>query len=424
MTNKDNGQRDTRAIIILSVIVTLLIGVLIASICMQGFTELDPFGLFADKQEDPSLSGGELPGGGGDLPGGGGDIVIDPEDPNANMIKLSVTPTAVTATDGSTKRRLTATVSPTNAESRLVDWSISWKIPELGNLKDGQVTNYVTVTPTSDGSLTALVECLQAFDEQILIICTSRSNPEAKATCTVDYKEKVEYHLVPYDGESVNTQSFNIVRVTNSKYTKKVSLNNSSIKLRFEFTKEFWGGCHAVMLMGKFGDLDKYVGSKSWTITPTSATSDLIEIRGNYTRQLVRGGFYNFNLAEYIPYIAGDKSSGYYLLYNNKYTYNSNLSQSQINWNMQHSVYPFFSAWDMYGYIDYDPGIGLMFEWIREHALKDAISQGITIGNFILEISENGGQQYEFKFPVSDCKAHKTEMQEIADSYVVPDIYS
>ena len=53
------------------------------------------------------------------------------------------------------------------------------------------VTDYVTVTPTADGALTANVECLQAFGEQVRVTVTSRDNTSVKANATVDYTEKL-----------------------------------------------------------------------------------------------------------------------------------------------------------------------------------------------------------------------------------------
>lgn len=53
------------------------------------------------------------------------------------------------------------------------------------------VTDYVTLTPTSDDGLTANVECKKAFGEQIIIKCTSRDNHSAYAECTVDYAKKI-----------------------------------------------------------------------------------------------------------------------------------------------------------------------------------------------------------------------------------------
>lgn len=66
------------------------------------------------------------------------------------------------------------------------------------------VTDYVTVTPTSDGALTANVECLQDFGEQIIVTVTSRDNAEATASCTVDYAKRIESaYLIGMGGEHI-----------------------------------------------------------------------------------------------------------------------------------------------------------------------------------------------------------------------------
>ena len=57
------------------------------------------------------------------------------------------------------------------------------------------VTDYVTVTPSADGALTAVVTNLGEFGEQIKVTVTSRGNPSASAECTVDYIQKV---IEPY----------------------------------------------------------------------------------------------------------------------------------------------------------------------------------------------------------------------------------
>ena len=53
------------------------------------------------------------------------------------------------------------------------------------------VTEYVTVTPQSDGSLTATIECKKAFGEQIIVKCTSREVADIYATATADYAKKI-----------------------------------------------------------------------------------------------------------------------------------------------------------------------------------------------------------------------------------------
>ena len=86
---------------------------------------------------------------------------------------------------------LTATIMPDNAANKAVDWSVSFVNPASAWASGKSVSDYVTVTPTSDGALTANVECLQAFGEQIKVSVTSRENAKATASCTVDYARRI-----------------------------------------------------------------------------------------------------------------------------------------------------------------------------------------------------------------------------------------
>lgn len=85
---------------------------------------------------------------------------------------------------------LTATVTPSDATNKAVDYTAAWKNPSSSWASGKNVSDYVTVTQPSDGSLTATVECKQAFGEQVIITCAVRDNVDAKATCTVDYEQK------------------------------------------------------------------------------------------------------------------------------------------------------------------------------------------------------------------------------------------
>ena len=104
------------------------------------------------------------------------------------MVFSATAAEAVTASDGIT---LTATVSPETADNKAVDWAASFVNPSSSWASGKTVTDYVTVIPTSDGALTANVNCLQAFGEQIKVTVTSRVNPEAKAECTLDYARRI-----------------------------------------------------------------------------------------------------------------------------------------------------------------------------------------------------------------------------------------
>lgn len=101
---------------------------------------------------------------------------------------------AATAADVSTASEgitLSATVSPETADNKSVDWSVAFVNPSSSWASGKTVTDYVTVTPTSDGALTANVSCLKSFGEQIKITVISRANPKAKAECTLDYARRI-----------------------------------------------------------------------------------------------------------------------------------------------------------------------------------------------------------------------------------------
>lgn len=100
---------------------------------------------------------------------------------------------------------LTATITPSDAENQEVDWRVEFVDSSSSWASGKSVTDYVTVTPTSDGALTATVANLGEFGEQIKVTVTSRDNPEAKAECTVDYVQKIiEPYLTIGDIEFVN----------------------------------------------------------------------------------------------------------------------------------------------------------------------------------------------------------------------------
>ena len=99
---------------------------------------------------------------------------------------------------------LTATVEPAEATNKAVDWSAAFVDPDSAWATGKTVTDYVTVTPTADGALTASVACLQAFGEQIKVTVTSRDNPTASAACNVDYVQKFERFTMGLK-DSVNT---------------------------------------------------------------------------------------------------------------------------------------------------------------------------------------------------------------------------
>lgn len=119
--------------------------------------------------------------------------------PAAQYKEYGISPLADTA------YQLTATITPDNATDKTVDWTVAWAVPPQhsgGTMGDEDprsvwamgktVTDYVTVTPTSDGALTANVECIKDFGAQVKVTVTSRDNSDVKANCLVDYTQKLQ----------------------------------------------------------------------------------------------------------------------------------------------------------------------------------------------------------------------------------------
>ncbi len=101
---------------------------------------------------------------------------------NTQYVKLAMSSAATVTADNSVSKTLTATVLPETAENKAVDWTVEWDDTE----NETAVTDYVTVTPTADGSTTATVTCHKAFTGNIIITVTTRENGYS-ATCVVSF---------------------------------------------------------------------------------------------------------------------------------------------------------------------------------------------------------------------------------------------
>ena len=178
----------------------LILGTACTAAITKGFTDWNPYGWF-DKIKEP-----EKP----DKP----DTPENPDEPSAPGEKTeavtdgegnamvsgkvyNLSPrmlfASTTAENAETAAGITvqATIEPADADNKAVDWAVSFVNPASEWASGKTVTDYVTVTPESDGSLTATVKCLKAFGEQIKITVTSRDNSAATASCTADYYRRL-----------------------------------------------------------------------------------------------------------------------------------------------------------------------------------------------------------------------------------------
>ncbi len=132
---------------------------------------------------------------------------------------------------------LTATVTPSDAANKKVDWTIAFKNASSSWATGKTVTDYATVTPSADGSLTAVVENVKAFREQIVVKCTSRDNTSAYATCTVEYLQRTEGYTFILDGYTYQTTGTKTNAATPTFSTTKsaaalITVNKSAVYTR------------------------------------------------------------------------------------------------------------------------------------------------------------------------------------------------
>ena len=162
---------------VLTLLAFILVGVMLAGIIL---------GWFDKKEESPAEEEQQTEESGMVVGDGIGEEIslMSARIAAADYSEYGVSPLAESA------QTVTATVTPSDALNKKVDWSIAWANASSSWAKSKTVTDYVTLTPTSDGAVTATLECLQPFGEQIIVTATSRDNSSAKGTCTVDYSQR------------------------------------------------------------------------------------------------------------------------------------------------------------------------------------------------------------------------------------------
>lgn len=193
-------------------------------------------------------------------------LVMTPAD--GKLMRLSVT--RATAADGGYEPvTLTATVLPETATDKTVDWAVAFVNPSSEWASGKTVTDYVTVTPSSDGSTTATVQCLEDFGEQIVVTVTSRDNPEATAQCTVDFVKRISGMtftpsdlVFPTSGYEFDVQYTDYtldseVTVTVSNYMKltdgfknAITTKFSQLTTKYRFNTDWWFSSSGAMIKG------------------------------------------------------------------------------------------------------------------------------------------------------------------------------
>lgn len=168
--NKEKRYDNIKWAVTFAVVIVLVISTVLVS--LQAFTDIKPFDVFKNTGESETAAYS---------------IVTDE---NGNELEESAISLNMSSDEGSVT--ITATITPSTALNKKVDWSLEWKNPESAWAKGKTVTDYVTLTPSSDGSLTATISCIKEFSEQIIVTVVSRANENASASCNVDYVKRLK----------------------------------------------------------------------------------------------------------------------------------------------------------------------------------------------------------------------------------------
>ena len=117
---------------------------------------------------------------------------------NSNVMSISLFSSPVTQSENYVAKMLTAVITPADVSNKAVDWSVLWITNNEG--ENAVVTDYVTVTPTSDGSLTAEVRCYKAFEGSTIGVKVVTRVGKISAMCNVTYiGEPSSFEIVQND---------------------------------------------------------------------------------------------------------------------------------------------------------------------------------------------------------------------------------
>ena len=128
---------------------------------------------------------------------------------------------AAVTSEKSVEVRIEAYVIPENANNREVDFSVAWG--EGAQHSAEPVTDYVTVTPESDGSRIATVSCKKAFGDDTIVITVTTRDGGFTANCTVTFEGTPNSLKFVYDDREYSSTE-EITVQANAEYSVKLQL--------------------------------------------------------------------------------------------------------------------------------------------------------------------------------------------------------
>lgn len=258
-----------------SVLIVLLLATIGIAIPSKGFTDWSKF------KKNPQVEQPDKP---GEQKPSGDDVVIEQIEASGILLSAAI----ASADESGVTQRFTATITPSDATNQKVNWSVAFKNAGSEWANGKNISDYVTVTPTSDGSLYADVTCKAAFGEQIILTVTSRDNAEAKATATVDYRKKVIACEIKLNGIDSDVVDFSLAGTSyNITATPVMSVgtlgNEQSVSISGRRNAEWYNGVHPTLKLSQDNNL-----SDDFDFTSNSFTTDI-----NFAANMLKVNNYN-----------------------------------------------------------------------------------------------------------------------------------
>lgn len=234
MSNNQQKYKKSKVLNgILGGILALVIagGVAAVGVFSNGFKDWNKFKKDDTKQEQPMPPSEDS---------GGSDITAEASN-GIRLMSMKLAPMQYAAygvaANAESAYTVTATVYPEDAANKLLDWTVSFKNASSTWASGKKVTDYVTVTPSSDGAMTAVVQNIAAFGEQVVVKVTSRDNTAAYATLNVEYLQRTTGYTLTLDGKTYATTGTkaNAAKPTfaaSYSAAAKVTVNKSSVYTR------------------------------------------------------------------------------------------------------------------------------------------------------------------------------------------------
>ena len=355
-------------------IALILIGVLLCGIITEGFREWNPYCWFGHEYGEDGICakcGAEKPveEPPAEEPDEDGGLQVDP-DVQARGMRLSGVkiPRPQFAEEGinplaESAQQLTAVVTPADAIEQEVDWTVAWKNANSTFAKGKNVTDYVTVTPTADGALTANVACLQAFAEQIVVTVRVRENTGIYATATVDYEKR----LLGFD-----------FAISNSALNWSMTTSNLNPEVAFPMM-------HST---------SETSFSEDWGYWYGDASKNTITLNVHYSIYTVDKDYSSLTIsvAPTTQYINALKAAGF--------TVNATAGQYKQLWSDEYSATPSFSYEDLFYSKIASGSLDTYNEYV---AMRSSLRQNISSAMLQLKIEVDGDERdavtiYNLKF--------------------------